>query len=303
MGQLVEVLVIEVDEDVVEPSPLKANIDSPTAGRRMAATGLEIGGWALAPSGRPNVVEVTLGDEVLARGAWQRRDDLAAAFPGQPEAGAAGFEIAVDVSQAPVEAELEVRAQIEDSPVPFARLRVRRYWRGELAPDRVPLVSIAVVDERSDEDALAGSLASIGSQRHQATEVVVLRTSTAAPSLPAEQEENGIRVVVGGLNGPELRNEAIRQSNGELILFLPAGARLTPDALTLAIEMLTRWPAASAVIDGDHGGVAAALYRRSAFEELEGFGDGGGDCDLELAIRAQRFDALLTPGALVAGGG
>ena len=104
-------------------------------------------------------------------------------------------------------------------------------------------------------------------------------------------ERNGIRDVVGGLNGPALRNEGVRQSNGELILFLAAGAALAPDALPLAVEMLTRRPAASGVVDGDRDSVAAAVYRRSAFEELE------------LAIRAERLGALFAQGVLVPAGG
>lgn len=303
MGQLVEVLAVAVDEEVVESSLLGGNVDSPTPGRRMAATGLEIGGWVLGAAGRPEEVEVALEGETLAQGVWQRRDDLSTAFPEQPEAGKAGFEIAVDASRAPVESELEVRARVGGSPVPFARLRVRRYWRGELDPDHPPLVSIAVVDERAGAAALDRTLSGIAAQRHPATEVLVLRPPTSVPSSLPGWEENGIRGVSAGLNGPDLRNEGIRQSNGDLILFLPAGAALAPDALALAVEMLTRQPAAVAVIDGDRGGVAAALYRRSGFEELIGFEDSGNDCDLELAIRAQQLGALFAPGALIAAGG
>jgi hypothetical protein len=165
------------------------------------------------------------------------------------------------------------------------------------------LVSIAILDEACDDEAAARTLASIGRQRHAATEVLVLRPPVANPAPHRSWEENGIREVIGGLNGPALRNEAIRQSNGVLIAFLAAGSPLAPDALSLAIEMLIRKPAASGVVDGDRGGVAAAIYRRSAFEELEGFEDGGSDCDLELAIRAEREGALFAQGVLVPAGG
>jgi hypothetical protein len=302
VGQLLEVLAVEVDEDVVEASLLGGNVDSPQVGRRMAAGVLEIGGWALAPSGRPEAIEVVLEGKVLARGVWQRRGDLGSAFPDQAEAGESGFEIAVDASRAPVEAELEVSARIDGVAFTFARLRLRRYWRGELTLERTPLVSIVVVDEAGSAEAVERTLSSVGGQRHSATEVLVLRPSTVSTSAP-DWEEQGIREVLAGLNGPAFRNEGVRQSNGELILFLSAGSLLAPDALALAVEMLTRKASAPAVIDGDRGGVAAALYRRSAFEELEGFVDGGSDCDLELAIRAQRYDALFAPGALVVGRG
>jgi hypothetical protein len=303
VGQLVEVLTVDVDDVGEESGLLGANVDSPVASQRMAVSGLEISGWALAPAGRPETVEVTLDGEILARGIWHLREDLGIAFPEVEGATEAGFELAVDVSPTPERAELEVAVTVDATRLPIARLLLRRYWRGELDPARPPLVSLAVLDETADEQALQRTLTSIGRQRHPATEVLVLRPATANPLPRPGWEQNGIREVVGGLNGPTLRNEGIRQSNGELILFLAAGPSLAPDALPLAIEMLARKPAASGVVDGDRRGVAAALYRRSAFEELEGFGEGGNDCDLELAIRAERVGALFAQGVLVPAGG
>jgi hypothetical protein len=299
VGQLVEVLAVEVDEVGEDSALLGANVDSPAVGRRMAASGLEISGWALAASGRPESVEVALDGITLSHGVWHPRKDLAGAFPDVGGAAEAGFEIAVDVARAPDRAELEVAVEVEGSRLPIARLRLRRYWRGELQPGRSPLVSLAIVDERCEEEALERTLASIGSQRHPATEVLVLRPAIAESTSRPDFEENGIREVVGGLNGEGLRNEGIRQSSGELILFLPAGSTLAPDALPLAIEMLTRKPSASGIVDGTRSGIAAAIYRRSAFEELEGFGEGSGDCDLELALRAEHCGALFAQGVLV----
>jgi hypothetical protein len=303
VGDLVEVLAVDVDEAGAGSVLLGANVDSPVVGRRMAASGLEVSGWALAASGRPEKVEVALDGKPLGQGIWHQREDLADAFPEVEGATEAGFEIACDVSRAPEQAELEVAVEVEGTRLPIGRLRLRRYWREELNAETPPLVSIAILDEASDEAALERTLGSLAPQRHPATEVLVLRPATAEPLSRPAWESNGIRGVVCGLNGPALRNEGIRQSNGQLILFLAAGSRLTPDALPLAVEMLTRKPAASGVIDGDRVGVAAAVYRRSAFEELEGFGEGGSDCDLELAIRAERLGALFAQGILVPVGG
>lgn len=303
MGQLIEVLAVDVDEAGEESPLLGANVDSPVAGRRMAASGLEISGWALAGSGPPDSVEVSLAGETLARGIWHRREDLADAFPEVAGATKAGFEIACDVSRAPERAELEVAVEVEGARLAIGRLQLRRYWRGELDPERPPLISIAILDEAGDERALERSFASIARQRHPATEVLVLCSATAEPISRPAWEANGIREVVAGLNGPALRNEGIRQSNGQLILFLAAGSQLTPDALPLAVEMLTRKPTASGVVDGDRDGIAAAVYRRSAFEELDGFGEDDPDCDLELALRAERLGAVFAQGVLVPAGG
>lgn len=301
MGQLVEVLAVEVDEVGADSPLLGANLDSPVVGRRMAASGLEISGWALASSGRPAAVEVALDGEPLGRGIWHPREDLAGAFPDVAGVSEAGFEVAVDVARAPERAELEVAVEVEGERLPIARLRLRRLWRGELDPERPPLVTLAILDEAGEDDALAPTLASVKQQRHPATEVLVARPAGAGTSAAPEWEQNGIRAVLGR-DGPDMRNEAIRQSNGELILFLPAGSLLAPDALALAIEMLTRKPAASGIVDGNRSGVAAAVYRRAAFEELEGFRPRGNDCDLELAIRAERCGALFGQGVLVPGG-
>ncbi|MGN6201492.1 MAG: hypothetical protein ACTHNY_03705, partial [Solirubrobacterales bacterium] len=182
MGQLVEVLAVDVDEAGEDSPLLGANVDAPVAGRRMAASGLEISGWALAGSGPPDAVEVALGDEVLGRGIWHRREDLATAFPEVVGATEAGFEIAADVSRAPEEAELEVAVEVEGTRLPIGRLRLRRYWRGELDPERPPLVTIAVLDEESDERALERTFSSVARQWHPATEVLVLRPDNGEPA-------------------------------------------------------------------------------------------------------------------------
>lgn len=263
MGRLVEVLAVEPVE-VEEGGPLRgASVDTPTPGRRMAAAAIEIGGWALGPEGPPEAIEVAHRGEVLGRGVEQERDDLESAFPDIERAGMAGFAIDVDGSRLPADSELEVGARVGDQTITLARLRLRRYWRGALAT-ATPLVSILVICERDDEASLERSLASIAGQRHPFTELIVLRD----PSL----------------NRDELRSDGVRRSDGDLLLFLDAGTALSPDALSLGLEMLARAAEAGALIDGDDDEVAAALYRRSAFEEDD-------------------FEPLFAPGALVRGGG
>jgi hypothetical protein len=262
MGRLVEVIAVEADE-IVEKGPLRgASIDAPTAGRKMAAAAIEIGGWALGPEGPPEAIEATHGDEVLARGVQQERDDLEGAFPEVAEASMAGFAIDVDGSRLPAESELVVRARVGEKAIPLAHLQLRRYWRGALAT-ATPVVSILVVCERDDEAGLERSLKSIARQRHPFTEVIVLRD----PSL----------------GKTELRGDGIRRSDGDLLLFLEAGSALAPDALSLGLEMLARAPEAGALLDGDDEEVAAALYRRSALEE-------------------SACDPLFAPGSLLSGG-
>lgn len=263
MGRLVEVIAIEPKE-IPEGGPLRgASVDSPTVGRKMAAAAIEISGWALGEEGPPEAIEVSAGEEVLALGVQQEREDLAGAFPEVPGASMAGFAIDVDGSLLPAESELGVAARAGKETIPLARIRLRRYWRGALATT-TPVVSILVVCEHDDEAGLERSLESIARQRHPFTEVLVLRD----PSLDKD----------------DLRADGIRRSGGDLLLLLEAGTALAPDALSLGLEILARAPQAGALLDGDYGEVAAALYRRSALKE--------DDCD-----------PLFAPGSLLSGGG
>lgn len=263
MGRLVEVLAVEVEE-VGEGGPLLgASVDIPTAGRRMAAAAIEIGGWALTAEGPPEAIEVVHRDEVMGRGIRQERSDLQEAFPEVARATEAGFALDVDGSRLPAQAELVVQARVAGEAVRLARLQLRRYWRGALA-EGIPVVSCLVICEHEDEARLERSLESVARQRHPFTEVLVLRD-------PA-------------LDATELRNDGIRRSGGDALLVFNAGTTLSPDALTLGLEMLARAAEAGALLDGDESEVAAALYRRSAFEEED-------------------FDPLFAPGALVAGSG
>lgn len=283
MGQLVEVLAVEADE-VPSELLLGASVDAPAAGRRLSAHAVEIGGWALGREETVAAIEVVHGERVLARaGADQPRADIGAAFPEVEGAEDAGFEIEVDTGGLPVEAELAVRVEIGPATVPLARLRLRRYWRGRWE-ERSPLVTIVLAPDAAEPDHEA-TMESLDGQRYPLTELVV-----AAPA--------------GDENPATACNEAIRRSEGGLILILPPGAELAAGALANGVGRLAAAAEACALIDGEAGGgVAEALYRRSAFEELGGFDESAADCDRELAGRARDLDALFEPGSLRRGKG
>jgi len=283
MGQLVEVTAVEAEE-VPSELLLGASVDTPTAGRRLSAHAVEIGGWALGREEEVTAVEVVHDGEVLARApVGQLREDIGAAFPDVERAGTAGFELEAEAAGLPVAAELVVRAKAGEATVPVARLRLRRYWRGRW--ERPPLVRIVVNPDADEaEGGLEATMGSLAAERYPLTELPVASAGSASPAAA--------------------RNEAIRRSEGELILFLPAGAVLAAGALANSVGRLTATEAACALIDAEPGGeIAAALYRRSAFEELEGFDPEAPDCDRELAERARRLDALFEPGSLLGGEG
>lgn len=284
MGQLVEVVAVEIEE-LPSELLLGASVDTPTTGRRLSAHAVEIGGWALGREETVSAVEVAHDEELLARAAvGQPRADIGAAYPDAEGAGNAGFEVEVEASRLPARTELAVRVVVGGATVPVARLRLRRYWRGEW-DERPPLVSV-VVTRDSDDGALEATMRSLEGERYPLTEIVV--ADSAAEKNPAAA-----------------RNRAIRGSEGGLILFLPAGAELEAGTIAKGVGRLTAAAEACALIDGKLGGeVAGALYRRSAFEELTGFDEAAGDgCDRELGGRASEYDALFEPGSLRGGEG
>ncbi|HET9197330.1 MAG TPA: hypothetical protein VFN92_03650 [Solirubrobacterales bacterium] len=280
MGQLVEVLAVEVPEVDADGPLLGANLDDPSPGRRIAAGAVEIGGWALGRTPVAAVEAVLAGEAVAMAPVRRAREDIAAAFPQVAAAGHAGFQISLDLRGASAELDLEVRARVGEDSIPIGGLRLRKLWRDDLGDGEPPLVSVIVLAGDEDEATTARTLASVGSQRHEPTEVLFFR----------------------GRSPAAIRNEAIRRSSGRLLCFLPAGASLVEGALAAGVEALRERPAAAARIDGSPQGVAAALYRRSAFEELDGFDSGAGDCDTEAAIRAAGLGARFEPGSIVAGG-
>jgi hypothetical protein len=284
VGQLVEVLSVAMEELPAEGPLLGANVDSPNAERRVAAAAVEIDGWALGRGGAPDLVEVAIGGRVLARAPARRpRADISEAFPQAAGAARAGFELVLDASAAPPRALAEVRARFGPDTAPIASLGLRRCWRGEPAPGESPLVSVLLACE--DADRLRATLASVDTQRYWPTELLVLRPEEAAEAAFT------------------LRNDGIRRSNGDLLLFVEAGSLLAADALRWSVEMLGRHSEAAGLVDSrPGGGVAAAVYRRAAFEELGGFVADERSCDAELARRAAAaYDVLFEPGALVAG--
>jgi hypothetical protein len=85
-----------------------------------------------------------------------------------------------------------------------------------------------------------------------------------------------------------LRNEAIRCTNGQALLFVKSNQTLSAHRLERGLENLSARPEADRLVDASPAtDIAAAMYRRSAFEELQAFrGSSAASRDRELAQRA-----------------
>lgn len=302
MGQLIEVVALTLEPDIATGRLLGAGIDGPTPGLRVAAAEVEISGWVLDAEAAEREVELCVGGRVLARApVEQDRPDIAAAFPDHPLAAGSGYRVALDASALASPSDVELRARRADgSEASIGRLELRRLWRA-CPPDVARLVTVVVVCERVDAPA-AATVDSVAGQGYWPLEIFVApRRSDVAP--PERFEQLAVRAIAApDPSAAALRNEAIRLSSGGVVLFAHAGALLAPDAVDRAMAILDRRPELVGLVDGPAGAdVAAAMYRRSAFEELRGFEDPSDErCDSNLAQRAAaRFDLHREAGVLV----
>lgn len=182
-----------------------------------------------------------------------------------------------------------------------------------------PLVSI-VIPCYNQGRYLGDAIASACRQSHPHVEVLVVddgstddtaRVAAAHPAVTCVRQENAGTAAA--------RNRGLRDSRGELVLFLDADDRLLPDAVALAVGYLAAHPDAAFVTghvrlvhaDGtpdvvpaqDHeaaGYVAllrrnyiwtpgAAVYRRTALDAVGAFqSSAGGSADYDLNIRIAR---------------
>jgi hypothetical protein len=103
---------VRVDE-LLSDELYGGHIDQPRPGTVTTGGMLEVIGWVLPREASLLEVQVTFGDQVLARTATPTtRPDLAAAFADIPGAGTAGFRLLVDLADLPSAAELIVIAAL-----------------------------------------------------------------------------------------------------------------------------------------------------------------------------------------------
>jgi len=320
MGSLVEISEVSLTPD--RAGLLGCHIDLPKPGAVTDAHALEVGGWALG-NGTPAVaVELASGGEVFRRvPLGLPRPDLEEAFPQSGEAGTAGFGETVSLVGTAPEVEIEVSAVLKDQQrVPVGSIRGRRRWRETLA-EPAPLVSV-IIPCYEQAPYLEEAIESVLAQTYAQVEVVVVDDGSPDNAARVAARFPGARCVRQpnqGLAGA--RNTGIRESEGELLVFLDADDRLLPRALEAGVAELRAHPEAAFAFgryrrigsDGsilgddeqprpdadpysvflryNYAGVPAdGIYRRSALEAVENFDEGlpgAEDYDLGLRLSAE----------------
>lgn len=330
MGALVEITDVSLHAD---PELAGAHIDRPLAGAVTDAHTVEFSGWAIGGGSPVVAVELAADGRAFRRLPLGRpRPDLAQAFPDRKEAGSAGFRTDISLVGGPPEQTLEVRAVLKDQRrLAIGTVRARLRWREELEGE-APLVSV-VIPCYGQAPYLEEAIESVLAQTYSQVEIVVIddgspdNASRLAGRFPWVR---CIRQPNGGLAAA--RNAGVRESEGELLVFLDADDRLLPRALEAGVAALRSHPEAafafgryhrvdaqglrledddqprpdadpySVFLRYNYAGVpATGIYRRSALEEAGNFDETvPGAEDYDLALRLSRDHTVLPHDEFVA---
>jgi glycosyltransferase involved in cell wall biosynthesis len=320
MGALVEIL----DVSVSPPAQLRgAFVDEPKPGAVLDAQAIDLLGWALGEDSRVVAVELLVDGKPFWRAAVRaERPDLAEAFPGYPDAGRAGFRTTINLVGTPPEFEVELAAVLRGQQrVPFGVLSGRHAWRRDSAGEFAELASV-VIPCFGQAHFLGEAIESVLAQTYPHLEVLVVDDSSPDNAAAIAARYPGVRCLRcenAGMAGA--RNFGIRNTSGDLLVFLDSDDRLTPTAVETAVKLLREHPEAAAVggrfrriaqdgtpietfeqpvVQRDHyarlmtenwaGFPARSVYRRAVFEHVKGFDsdlDAAADFGLNLEIARQ----------------
>jgi glycosyltransferase involved in cell wall biosynthesis len=316
MGALIEITEVDL---LADPELRGCHLDRPLPGALTDAHTVEIGGWAIG-NGTP-VVAIELATEGRAFRrvpVGRQRPDLAEAFPDSPGAAAAGFGTDVSLVGGPAEQTIEVRAILKDQRrAAVGSIRARSRWRESL-DTRPPLVSV-VIPCYGQAPFLEEAIESVLAQTYAQVEIVVVDDGSPDNAARLAGRFPWVRCVRQPNAGlAAARNAGIRESEGELLVFLDADDRLLPRALESGIAHLREHPEAAfafgryrrmdlqgARLENDeqprpdadpyavflrynYAGIpATGIYRRSALEDAGNFDEtlpGAEDYDLGLRL-------------------
>ncbi|HET7416414.1 MAG TPA: glycosyltransferase [Solirubrobacterales bacterium] len=316
---------VEITEVAIEPVPDLAggHIDRPLVGAKSDAHTVEFSGWAIGADSAVVAIELVAGGRAFRRvPIGLARPDLEAAYPDSPGAGIAGFRTDVSLVGGPPEQTIEVRAVLKDQRrAAIGTVKARTRWQKGLDGAAPPLVSV-VIPCYGQARFLEEAIESVLLQTYAQVEVVVVDDGSPDNAARVAGRFPWVRCVRQPNAGlAAARNAGIRESEGELLVFLDADDRLLPRALELGVEELRAHPEAAFAFgryrrvaeDGrplsndeqprpeadpyslflrcNYAGVpAAGIYRRSALEEAGNFDEtvpGAEDYDLGLRLSRQ----------------
>jgi glycosyltransferase involved in cell wall biosynthesis len=320
MGALIEITDVSIQPD---PELLGGHLDRPAPGALTDAHTVEFSGWAIGEEAPVVAIELATEGRAFRRlPIGLSRPDLKQAFPDYPGAGEAGFGTDVSLVGGPPEQTIEVRAVLKDQRrATIGSVHAVSRWRETLTA-KAPLVSV-VIPCYGQAAYLAEAIESVLAQTYAQVEVVVVDDGSPDNAARVAGRFPWVRCVRQANAGlAAARNAGIRESEGELLVFLDSDDRLLPRAIEVGVEELRSHPEAAFAfgryrrIAGDgqrlqddeqprsdadpyatflrynYAGVpATGVFRRSALEEVGNFDETlpqAEDYDLNLRL-ARRF--------------
>jgi glycosyltransferase involved in cell wall biosynthesis len=269
-------------------------------------------------------VELLNGSHVCLRARVNiHRPDVAAVYPGVPEAEFSGFKIQMSVLGLAPEVEFVLQAVLKDqSRVPIGIIRVRRRWREDINAEDQPLVSV-VIPCYNQSHFLGAAIESVMAQTYPHFEVVVVDDGSTDNTAAVVARYPGVHYLRQENQGlAAARNTGLRHSIGDRLVFLDADDRLLPCALEVGLASLRDHPECAFVyghsrfmtlngslfhwqprphVEGDYYlallrgcpifALGSVMYRRAVFESVTGFNPSlSPAADYELYYRiARRF--------------
>jgi glycosyltransferase involved in cell wall biosynthesis len=297
-------LIARVDVARIEPEAAKlwgAHLDRPLPGTADPAS-VEVAGWVLGRSSPAAAVELVRNGQVVRRiPTGISRPDLQAAFPQVPGAEGGGFRTVLSLLGGAAALDLAVQAVLHDhTRVPFASIRARLRWpEGTDGPALVTVVIPCYNQARY----LGFAIESVLAQTYPHVEVLVVDDGSTDNTSIVAARYPGVRSIRQANHGvAAARNEGLRQSSGEFLVFLDADDRLLPRAVEIGLKHLgahpecafvsgfyrelssdgrTSRPAEQQRIEGDPylallsrgyiGMPGTVMYRREVFTSVGGF--------------------------------
>lgn len=245
MGSLVEVSQVEM----VYPSPplVRAfNVEGPVQGSLAEAAGFELRGWVVGATRPALGIEVSVDGRVVRRSplAPYDRPDLGADFPDLPWAAGSAFHTRVLALGRAPQASIALSAMFPGGHrTPLATCLGTRLWRTRA---ETPAVSV-VIPCFNQAHFLVDAIRSVQAQTTPSCEIVVIDDGSSDNTSEIAQQ---LGVTCHRQNNAGLaraRNEGLRRTRGEFVVFLDADDCLLPHAIDTALELFRANPAAAAV--------------------------------------------------------
>ncbi len=241
--------ILEVNSAALPQEGLRGfNIEAPQAGTSTDGFVVELFGWVLPNTAAAKSVDIYYQDSLVQRLAVTvPRPDIALAFPDVPHAEQSGFRAMIDFAGLG-SFSLHLRAVLQDETlIHLGSIKASRKWRDTDLVLGADLVSVVIFCQ-DDTAFLPDAITSVLTQSYPCVELIVAdaglvdNTPAIVATFPAV-----CYLEVPGEDRANAKNKALKASKGSFIVFLSPDDKLSPDAISVALNLLSIAPASAFV--------------------------------------------------------